>query len=74
MNGVKLKPVGSALRECGHPFQPTFDVTQIEGNQLHVTSYCIWCMMEKLGLKPCAKCIIPKDIKNPSEIRWLFNK
>lgn len=73
----KIKPriIKNAKRKCGHPFQPTFDVTQIgEDGDLHVTSYCLWCMMEKLGIKPCAKCIIPKGMKDPSEIMWIFNE
>lgn len=63
-----------AKRKCGHPFQPTFDVYQIETDGIHVTSYCIWCMMERLGLKPCAESIMPKKMKDPSEIRWIFNE
>lgn len=77
MEKIHPKIVKDAKRSCGHPFMPTFDITLIndQGN-LEVTSYCVYCMLEKLGMlnNPCSKCIIPKNMKDPSEIKWIFNK
>ena len=66
--------IKEALRKCGHPFQPTFDMTVVQGENLVATSYCAYCMVEKLGLKPCAKCIINKNAKESSDIKWLLNE
>ena len=76
-NVIRPRIVSSknAKRSCGHPFQPTYDIAIVdEQGNLKVTSYCAYCIVEKLGLSPCAKCIIPKGMKDPSQIKWLFNK
>ena len=73
---MKIKPrmLKDVRRECGHPFQPTFDVWSADGKS--ITSFCIHCMMEKIGLSPCSKCRVEKleDWKAPEKIIWVYNK
>lgn len=71
---IKPRLMKDARRKCGHPFQPTFDVIAVDG--MSITSFCINCMMEKLGLKPCSKCRVnkPDDWRDPERIIWVFNE
>ena len=69
-----LKQAKSARRECGHPFYPTFDCIADDGCM--ITSYCLYCIIERLGIEPCSQCTVdkPEDWANPDKIKWRFNK
>lgn len=63
MERRKLKPAGKLpvryLRECGHPNDWTLDVVGLDGT---ITSYCMGCVVTKLGLKPVERHMV-KDGK-----------
>lgn len=69
-----LKQAKAAMRQCGHPFYPTFDC--ISGDGKMITSYCLYCIIERLGIEPCSQCKVekPEDWQDPSKIKWIFNK
>lgn len=69
-----IKKETLAMRQCGHPFFPTFDCIAQDGK--HVTSYCLYCVIERLGVEPCSKCYVDNmdDWLTPEKIKWVFNK
>ena len=58
MERRQLKPVERQLRSCGHPEDCTLELITVEGV---VKSYCVGCIMDKIGLLPVAKNIIICD-------------
>ena len=69
---VELQP--AKTRSCGHPFFPTFDIGAPDG--LTLDGYCVYCMIEKLGLTPCIRLRVNKreDWKDRNKIKIVFNK
>lgn len=71
MNKPILKPLDKkqpvmGKRKCGHYEGYTLDLTQLKKDGSgHITSYCAMCIIEKLGLKPCAEYDIIVDEENP---------
>lgn len=52
MERRKLQPVKRYIRECGHPADWTLDLKDLDGT---ITSYCMGCVIARLGLKPVAR-------------------
>ena len=46
---MEVKPVQRWTRECGHPADWTMD---LKGMDDIIRSYCIGCLMERVGLQP----------------------
>ena len=66
-----LKPIDKnspvmGKRKCGHYEGHTLDLTTFyKDGTGKITSYCAMCLIEKLGLKPCAEYKIVVDKQNP---------
>lgn len=52
MERRKLKPVERRRRSCGHLEDWTIDLKELDGT---IVSYCLGCMVARLGLKPVAR-------------------
>ena len=52
MERRKLKPIERRLRSCGHPEDWTLDLKELDGT---IVSYCMGCVVTRLGLKPVAR-------------------
>lgn len=64
----------AATRKCGHPFMPTLDIPMPDG--LTIDGYCLYCIVQKLGMKPCIKVKVdrPEDWKDKNKIKIIFNE
>jgi len=52
MERRELKGIERRLRSCGHPEDWTLDLKELDGT---IVSYCMGCVVERLGLKPVAR-------------------
>lgn len=52
MERRELKPIERRLRSCGHPEDWTLDLKELDGT---ISSYCMGCVVDSLGLKPVAR-------------------
>ena len=71
MEKPTLKPINAnepvmGKRKCGHYEGYTLDLTVLyKDGTGHITSYCAMCIIEKLGIPPCAEHKLIVDEQNP---------
>jgi hypothetical protein len=61
MDNKQIPKPARYSRSCGHPSDWTLDLKRLDGV---IESYCLGCIIDKLGLKPVARFRLQVDGKN----------